>query len=209
MILPLLNNPFQTSIHFENKLKWVAILTFVNLLINIPFVFLLEFGEANEVEDYLNRLNLAEQFLLIALLPSILEEYLFRYPLNLKTHSINIIFILTIPFSVLSVTNFSQNSLYVCALFIFFYLAFKKFISHTISKKNKVYVFYGMSLLFAVVHTGNFSGDPILTSTVLIVLTFISAILFGLIRIHIGFKYAVLSHFFYNVTIVGLSYVVP
>lgn len=207
IFLSLIRNPYQQTSHFKNKLKWLVIFTFGNLLINIPFVFLLDFTEDSGIENFIDKLSFIEQLIFIAALPAFFEEFIFRYPLNLKAYSIDIIFILTIPFSILSITNFSQNSLYVCPLLVLLYLIFKKFIQHIISKMNRLFVFYGVALLFATSHTGNFLADPILTTIVLLILAFISGVLFGLVRVHVGFKHAILSHFFYNATIVCIGHV--
>ncbi len=186
------------------------IFTLGNLTINIPFVFLLDFGEATDLENFIDKLSFVEQIISIAILPAIFEEFVFRYPLHLKNYSVDIIFLCTIPFSMFSLFNFSQKSFYLGALVLVLYVISRKRIKPKFSnKKNLTFVFYGTSFLFAISHLGNFSSDPLITTIILLLLSFVSALFFGLIRIHIGFKYAVLSHFFYNATIVALSYVAP
>jgi hypothetical protein len=208
IFLSIIKNPFSQANHFKNKLRWLVIFTLGNLLINIPFAFLLEFGEAPISEEFFNNLNLFQQFILAAVIPAIFEEYIFRYPLCLKKHSFNIIFLLSIPFTILLVFNFSQISFYLIVLSIIIYTVLKNKIRLLLSNKNNsIIVFYGMSILFALSHTGNYSSDPISTKVVMTFLVFVSAIFFGLTRIHIGFKYAILSHFFYNTIIIILSHI--
>lgn len=210
IFLSLIKKPYQRTSHFKNKLKWLVIFTLGNLLINIPFTFLLEFGEDTDLEDFINELNLFQQFTLIAALPAIFEELIFRYPLRLKGFSIGIIFFAAIPISILSLLNLSQTAFYLCGFVLVMYMLLRKQIKLKLSNgKYSTFVFYSISFLFAISHLDNFSNDPLITKVVLVFLALISAIFFGLIRIHIGFKYAVLSHFFYNITIISLSYLVP
>lgn len=210
IFLSIIKNPFYQTSHFKNKLKWLVIFTFGNLLINIPIIFLLEFGESTEFEDFIDKLNLLQQILLIAVLPAIFEELIFRYPLCLKGIGSDIIFFVTIPFTIFLLFDVSQKSLYLSVLLVLIYIFLRKKIRLQLSTKNNlITVFYGMSLLFALSHIGNYSNDPLSTKVIMTFLVFVSAIFFGLVRIHIGFKYAILSHFFYNTILLLLSHVTP
>jgi len=204
-------NPFIYQNVFKSKTKWFLIITLLNITVNITIYLLTEqfFNiDKNENIEALFSLNLISQLLLIGLLYPIVEEFLFRYPILLGRNKIAVIFFLTIPFTVLIVSKFSSLGIFTCIIiYLIFFLNSNK-VNKYISKrlvKYKQYTFWVLTVLFSICHIYNFSNDTIEVIVIFTCLTFFSSILFGLIRIHIGFKYAIFSHMIYNCTIIVAS----
>ena len=209
-LLRFLKRPFYNQNYYNNKIIFLLLFTFVNISINAIAIILLDSNEI-ESENIIEKLSIIEQFFLIGILFPIVEELIFRYPLKLNTENIDIIFLLTIPVSIILL--FSSNLLLLGILTLIsalLYISFRKQIKkHLIKEAANVFIFYGLAFLFSLCHIDNYSSDSSFTIIIFIILAFISAVLFSIIRMLIGFKYAIWSHVIYNCFFITLNFLYP
>lgn len=209
-LLRFLKRPFYNQNYYNNKIIFLLLFTFVNISINAIAIILLDSNEI-ESENIIEKLSIIEQFFLIGILFPIVEELIFRYPLKLNTENIDIIFLLTIPVSIILL--FSSNLLLLGILTLIsalLYISFRKQIKkHLIKEATNVFIFYGLAFLFSLCHIDNYSSDSSFTIIIFIILAFISAVLFSIIRMLIGFKYAIWSHVIYNCFFITLNFLYP
>jgi len=209
-LLRFLKRPFYNQNYYNNKIIFLLSFTFVNISINAIAIILLDSNEI-ESENIIEKLSIIEQFFLIGILFPIVEELIFRYPLKLNTENIDIIFLLTIPVSIILL--FSSNLLLLGILTLIsalLYISFRKQIKkHLIKEAANVFIFYGLAFLFSLCHIDNYSSDSSFTIIIFIILAFISAVLFSIIRMLIGFKYAIWSHVIYNCFFITLNFLYP
>lgn len=209
-LLRFLKKPFYNQSYYNNKISFLLIFTFINIFINAFAIILLDSNEI-EPENIIEKLSIIEQFFLIGILFPIIEELVFRYPLKLNTKNIDAIFLLTIPISI--ILFFSSNLLLLGILTltsILLYAFFRKKIQDYLIKNSaNVIIFYGLALLFSLCHIDNYSSDPTYIVIIFIILAFISGVLFSVVRMLIGFKYAVWSHIIYNCFFITLNFLYP
>ncbi|MCL7755113.1 hypothetical protein [Polaribacter sp. Z022] len=209
-ITTFLKNPFCKKKSYQNKFIFLLTITFINIIINSIVLLLLDSNNI-ESDNVISKLNIIEQFIFIGILFPIVEELIFRYPLKLSRNNIDMIFYLTIPISIILLFSSNLITLVILILtFILLYISFKEKIKDNINKTpTNIFVFYGLAFLFSICHINNYSSDPIHYIIIFFVLAFISGILFSVIRMLIGFKYAVWSHIIYNSFFIILNFLYP
>lgn len=182
----------------KNKIKWFILLNLLIIIFKF-FVLILLDSDGIKLEKYLSKYTLIEQVLLIGLFAPLIEELIYRFPLKKSKSSVDIIFFITLPFSIF--LTFKSNSFVIICFLVSFYLLFRYRIHYKILKnysKWSKYIFWILNIVFAVSHTDNFSDDSFFNILILISLALISSLFFSFSRIFLGFKYSVFAHVMNN-----------
>lgn len=148
-------------------------------------------------------------FLIIVLVVPFIEELIFRLPLDLKKRSIGIAFsILIFRFSGNSLLGFDiSNSYDLLRLFsaINVYILIKKYFPEkwldTFKGENFKYVFYTLSVIFALVHISNFSTSDMrlwVFYPIYVLPQFFMALIMSNIRMQYGLMWSFLLHALIN-----------
>lgn len=199
------------DIKLKDKTKWFYLLTFFNIFLNFFVVFLLN-SETGKIDEMISKYSIYEQILIIGILAPALEEFIYRFPLIWRKKNIDFVFLITLPFVFYTAINpniiSNIDKLRVMIVFIFCYLILrKKIVIKIVDNFSKffTYIFYGLSILFALSHLENYTDKSFIVASILIFLAFVSSIIFSFIRISIGFKYAVFSHILNNCFFITLN----
>lgn len=196
---------FDTN-YFSNKKIFFLLFTLINILINLSIIFI--DLPNNELNNPITKLNFLEKILIIGLLFPVFEEFIYRYPLKINSKSINIIFLFTLPISLFLIFySYKFISLIIVSVFLFYFLFSRKLKDFILRSNTKYFkwFFFILSILFTLSHISNYSSDSLGIQLFLVFLTFISSILFSIIRVFIGFKHVVFSHIIYNMFFLFLS----
>ena len=205
-IIKFLKNPFHYNNRFKKNIKFFLFITISNILINFISLVLLNIND-DELNELFNNFSVFEQFLIIGFLFPIIEEILFRYPLQIGLKNLYIIFFITLPICFLLIFGISIFGIIFLIVIIFLFCYFRSKITISLQKKYFKHIFYGLSLAFSFSHLNNFSSDPLFVKLFMVSLVFVSSLFFGSIRLLIGFKYSIYSHILYNCFFISLNFI--
>jgi membrane protease YdiL (CAAX protease family) len=148
-------------------------------------------------------------FLSVLIIGPILEEVLFRSWLRISPRIVaillSILYIVKIAPMIFnqklfeSVQTFFMVAIPGLLIFYFAYKASEKIISVKTKEmwnNNRLYLFYGSSILFGYAHVFNYetTTNLLLFSPLILLPNIVSGMFAGYIRINMGFKYGVLYH---------------
>lgn len=185
----ILNPKHDTEISSLKKNKWSTLTVCIiykiifAVLLGLPITYLLEtFVFTIEKKQEVDKTTFFEFFINVVILAPIIEELIFRLPLK-----------------------FGSNPL--------FFFDTKKGLIEKNWRRYFKYIFYTLSLGFSLIHISNFKIDNYsllfyLLAPLFVLSQLFSGLIYGYIRMNLGFSWSVLSHSIYNLIfafILGVS----
>lgn len=204
----------------SNKSFSKKILSFITIFaINIAIAFLLtssysllsKFGyekvlSSNKIPDLFNSFSPFFIGSLLIIIVPLIEEFVFRLQLKFRKWVLDILFPLQVSFIVYAISFFASININFLVINLICYVAY-----FFLNKKypNKLqqfweikfhYVFYILTLLFALIHITNYNltSSLIFILPILILPQFIVGTIIGYLRVKFGFFWGVLYHIIYN-----------
>ena len=208
----------QYDIPFSNKLGTLAVVFIINLLLAVFLGWLMqaaitalkldELMDEHKLNGFFNEFPLPVFALLSIIIIPLLEETIFRLPIRFSVNVINILFgaimlyILSAIYSGYSIA-FTITALIVLGSCISLFFIYNKRITSALSyfwKSNFPIVFYVFTLVFALVHLGNYPLSLVvaLLCPLLVSPQFVLGFLAGYLRVRLGFFWGAALHMLHN-----------
>ena len=183
-----------------------SILTIFNILINLIFYVVSDLKNISSPADqFIEEMGIFYKILLIGILFPVFEEVVYRLPLHFKKYN-KFIYLITIPITILLLFNINTVSLLIISIVIVAYYFGNQYFDLVNFNYSEIVYFIGLSILFTLPHIYNFSGISNFTALLELLFVFLSAVLFGIIRVKSGMAYAIVSHIFFNCFFLSLDY---
>lgn len=207
------------SLSFQLKWKRTFYLFFINLLFGITISFLANLLISNmpfqsDLEVDLSQFSPLKLILFAGLLIPLLEEIIFRLPLIWSKINIRISLITALCIFGIGLISYHNSVLSTLYIVLFVSVVFSMWIPGVMSwleqiwKQHFVWLFYSLTLLFALYHLSNYSPFSIkllLVAPILISSQVISSLFLGYIRINFGFVWAIGYHIVWNSMLISVT----
>ena len=207
------------SLSYQVKWKRTLYLFSLNFLLGITIsllanIFISNMPFQSDLEMDLSHFSTLKLFLFAGFLAPIFEEVIFRLPLVWTKLNIRISLIVSLcifGYGLISNHNIFQSAF---VIFLFVVIVFSLWIRKVMKwleliwKHYFIWLFYGLTLLFALYHLSNyspFSVKLLLIAPILVSSQVVSSLFLGYIRINFGFIWSLGYHIIWNSLLVSLA----